>query len=210
MDSSDPLSRQEALRQASVYASGVLAMQDDPELRNIAGRAAALLDCPIAAISILDRDRQWFPAAIGLAIDQTPRDLSFCVFAIAEPGRAMCVPDATLDSRFVANALVTSAPFIRFYIGAPLVTSGGAALGALFLIDTTPRPPPGDAQQAALLDLAGEAVAEIERADNLRRFGAGAIEHIVGQIRDAARRDDETLLLALDRILRAVERKCLD
>lgn len=200
----DTEARAEALRQAAVFASGVLAIRSNDALLAIVARASALLGTPMAAMSIIDRDRQWFPVAIGLP-EQTPRSLSFCAYAILTPDDVFCVPDACADPRFVDNDLVTSGPRIRFYAGAPLVDGHGQPLGALCAIDHQPREPLSPQQQAALVALAAEAMAEIGRAEECRGFNAEAIEHVVAQIRAAARADDEPLLLALDRIVQSLE-----
>lgn len=196
--------RAEVLRQAAVFASGVLAIRANDALLAIVARAAALVDTPMAALSILDRDRQWFPVAIGLPA-QTPRSLSFCAHAILTPDKVFCVPDARADARFARNELVTSPPGIRFYAGAPLLDVDGQPLGALCAIDQRPREPLSAEQQRALADLAGEAMAEIRRAEECRVFAPEAIEYIVPQMRDAARVDDEPLLLALDRVVQLLE-----
>ncbi len=89
-------------------------------------------------ISLIDHDRQWFKARIGLDAEQMPRDLSFCGHAIlaSEP---LMVTDASRDPRFHDNPLVTGPPFIRFYAGEPLHASNGQAIGTLCLIDPSPR-----------------------------------------------------------------------
>ena len=197
----------ERLRQASVFASGVLAMRGNAKLQSIVERAAALLNTPIAAISVIDRDRQWFPVSIGLDIDATSREASFCAHAILSPGESFVVPDARTDERFAQNPLVTGRPSIRFYAGVPIVTAEGMPLGAICAIDQQSRPALTPEQDRALKQLAAEAVEEIERVEHARRFAADAIELIVNQIRDAAAREDEELLIALDRVLQSVERK---
>jgi GAF domain-containing protein len=115
--------------------------------------ASALCGAPIALISLIDRDRQWFKARTGLDVEQTGRDVAFCDHAIRQPDRVMEVPDATKDARFANNPLVTGAPDIRFYAGMPLVTPGGAAVGTVCVIDREPRQL-DDAQRAGLAALA--------------------------------------------------------
>lgn len=102
--------------------------------------AAAEFEAPIVLISLVDARRQWFKARHGLPVVQTPRDVSFCAHSILSPGDLLVVPDARKDVRFHDNPLVTGAPFIRFYAGAPLVLpDSAAAVGTLCLIDSEPR-----------------------------------------------------------------------
>lgn len=140
-----------------------------PELDRIARLTAALLGTPIAAISLVSRDRQEFAARVGLEAEGTPRDVSFCAHLVASSEEALVVPNAALDPRFAANPLVTGAPGIRFYAGAPLICPRtGQRLGALCTIDQVPRPTLDPAQQALLADLAALAM------DNLVRRQAQA------------------------------------
>jgi GAF domain-containing protein len=182
-------------------------MRDNPRLRSITERAAALLNVPIAAISIVDGDRQWFPAQVGLEMDETPRDASFCAHAILDPDHTLVVQDATKDSRFCANPLVTGEPRIRFYMGVPIVTAEGAPLGAICAIDREARPSPSEEHEQILRGLAQEAMEEIQKIGNLRRFGADAIELILEQMRQAAQQENEPLVLELDQILQKLEER---
>ncbi|USI74608.1 GAF domain-containing protein [Sphingomonas morindae] len=109
-------------------------------LQALVEQAAKAFGTPMAAISVIDRHRQWFKARVGLAVSETSRDVSFCAHAIHQPGEALVVPDASEDRRFAGNPLVTGAPFIRFYAGMPLVDQSGYALGALCVLDAAPRP----------------------------------------------------------------------
>ncbi len=100
--------------------------------------AAKIFDVPIALVSLVDQDRQWFKSCHGLDETQTPRDQAFCAHAIMSD-QVLIVPDTYGDTRFRDNPLVTGAPFIRFYAGAPLVTLLGFRIGTLCLIDRKPR-----------------------------------------------------------------------
>jgi anti-sigma regulatory factor (Ser/Thr protein kinase) len=101
--------------------------------------ASQLCGVPIAAITLIDDDRQWFKSRIGLSLSETARNVSFCTHAIQTPNEIMVVPNVLEDRRFVNNPFVVGDPLIRFYAGAPLVTEDGHALGTLCVIDKVPR-----------------------------------------------------------------------
>lgn len=121
--------------------------------------AASTFDVPIAVLSLVDRDRQWFKSRYGDIAAQTPRDQSFCAHAVAD-GRTLVVPDALRDERFADNPLVTGLPHVRFYAGHPIAASDGSLLGTLCLLDHRPRHL-GDAELQALRDLAALAEREL-------------------------------------------------
>lgn len=102
--------------------------------------AAAVMQTPIAMISLVGEDFQWFKAKVGVDVCSTARSASFCTHAILET-RPLIVRDALLDDRFKDSPLVTGPPYVRFYAGAPLYTHQGHAIGSLCAIDTVPRDP---------------------------------------------------------------------
>lgn len=134
-----PVPAQEAERLKALQALELMDSGRDPAFDDLVQLAAEWCGVPMAAISLIDADRQWFKACCGLNISETPREESFCTHAIVHPQELLQVRDARLDPRFADNPLVTGAPHVRFYAGAPLLTTEGHALGALCVIDSQPR-----------------------------------------------------------------------
>ncbi|MFK2905659.1 PAS domain S-box protein [Dyella ginsengisoli] len=146
------LPENETERLALLHALDVLDHTPDPALDRITRTAARLFRVPIALITLVDSNRQWFMSRVGMKVRETPRNDSMCGHAILEPG-TMVVCDAQQDPRFHDNPLVLGPPHIRFYAGRPLRSRHGLVLGTLCLIDREPRTfGPDDA--AALDDLA--------------------------------------------------------
>lgn len=131
--------------------------------------AANIFGTPIALISLLDEERQWFKSHYGLEATETPMHVSFCKHAI-EHDEVFTVLDATQDSRFSTNALVTGDPGIRFYAGAPLRTPEGIAVGTLCVIDKIPRRALRETEKQILADFAAMVVNELELRLALRQL----------------------------------------
>jgi len=110
----------------------------EQEFDDIISLAACICETPIALISLVDQDRQWFKSRVGLAVPQTPRNVAFCAHAILGDD-ILEVQDATEDPRFADNPIVTSDPFLRFYAGIPLKTIDNYNVGTLCVIDRVPR-----------------------------------------------------------------------
>jgi PAS domain S-box-containing protein len=168
-----PQPANEDQRIARLNSFGVLDTLPQKAFDDITALASAICGTPIALISLVDCDRQWFKSRVGLEATQTSREVAFCSHAILKPEEVMVVEDATLDERFRDNPLVTEAPDIRFYAGAPIVTDDGMALGTVCVIDRSPRQF-NDSQRQALRSLASLVVTLLEheslfRAENRRQ-----------------------------------------
>jgi two-component system, sensor histidine kinase len=155
-----PFPPTESQRLAALCDLKILDSAQDPFFDTIAGLTRTLTNAPIAAVSLVEAERQWFKAIKGLDVHETPRSESFCAFAILGT-EVLTVPDAHADARFCDNPLVTGPPFIRSYAGAPMITRDGHALGALAAIGDTPRIWTAE-QCAGLAQLAELAVRHME------------------------------------------------
>lgn len=172
-----PLPANERARLRALHAYEILDTLPETSYDDFAQLASIVCDAPIAMISLVDDDRQWFKAKVGLALSGTPREDAFCAHAIMDPGSVMVIRDAHADERFAQNALVLGEPHIRFYAGAPLVTSEGDAIGTLCVIDTVPRDlTPGQAE--ALRIMASEIVSQLD----LRKSFAALEETVLAQV----------------------------
>jgi hypothetical protein len=143
----------------------------DPELDRITATAAQVCSTPVALITVVDRERNWFKASHGVELDFLPRAESFCAHALDQPGLCI-VPDTTQDSRFNHYAVVKEAPHVRFYAGAPLLTLEGLTLGTLCVVDVVPRNLT-DSQQWMLGTLARQAMQRFERQRRKFEFNLG-------------------------------------
>ncbi len=134
-----PIPANEEQRLAALRRYEILDTIAEQAYDDITLLAAHIAQTPMAVISLIDRDRQWFKSKVGISGTETPRELAFCAHTILTPHTPLLVPDATLEGRFADNGFVTGPPHVRFYFGVPLVTSDDFALGTLCAIDSTPR-----------------------------------------------------------------------
>ena len=149
--------RLRTLREFGLLDSPAEAAYDD-----IAAAAADLCGTPVALVTLLDEQRQWFKARVGTDVAETPIELAICAHTL-EHGAALAITDLSTDARTAENPLVSSDPKVRFYAGVPLIAQG-QALGTLCVLDLAPRPEGlSGEQQRGLAALADRVVALIEK-----------------------------------------------
>ena len=162
-----PLPLNEADRLDALHRTHLLDTPPEEAFDDLTRLAARLCGVPIACVSLVDSQRQWFKSVTGMEARETPRDMAFCAHTILEGGIFM-ISDASADARFSENTLVTGEPHIRFYAGAPLVTPDGFALGSLCVIDRVPRQLTEE-QKADLLALSRQAASQVEMKAQIAR-----------------------------------------
>ena len=170
---SAPQSPNENDRLRALHQYQILDTAPERAYDDIVELAGQICGTPIALVTLIDRDRQWFKSQLGITGSETPREEAFCAHTILGES-LLVVPDALADARFVDNPSVVGDPHIRFYAGAPLLAAGGHALGSLCVVDTIPRSL-SPAQLRALAALSRQVVANME----LRRIAgmlAGALD----------------------------------
>ncbi len=160
-----PLPENETERLAALRGLGILDTLPELAYDELCALAAYICQAPIALISFVDEDRQWFKSRVGWSAGETCREVAFCAHAILQPD-LLVVPDTRADERFANNPLVTSPPGIRFYAGAALVTAEGHALGTLCVLDHKPRELTAE-QTRALRALSHQVVAQLRLREQL-------------------------------------------
>lgn len=195
---SAPVPAVEAERLARLQALSVLDTDAEPLFDALTRAAALVVGVPIALLTLVDAERQWFKSHVGLGgINETPRSSAFCAHTILGDG-VLEITDARVDPRFADNPLVTGEPHIRFYAGAPLEFAGGLRVGSLCVIDHKPRTL-SDEQRSVLKALAQAATEALE----LRMLASDRAAALERDMESARRREGEARQLELK--LRASE-----
>ena len=158
-----PLPYNEIDRLRILHGYHILDTPPEEQFDLIVREAALKCEAPIALFTLVDDKRQWFKSRVGLDIQETDRAVSFCAHAVSN-NAPFVIEDTTKDVRFADNELVVGAPFIRFYAGIPVHAKDGSPLGALCIIDSTPRSLPWDHFQL-LQKLASQVEVQLELRD---------------------------------------------
>ncbi len=164
-----PLPSNEADRLKALHCYNILDTPPEAEFDDLTALAAQICDAPVALISLIDTDRQWFKSKVGVEATETPRDLAFCTHTILKPDQLLVVPNTLKDRRFATHPLVISHPNIRFYAGVPLVTPDGLPLGTICVLDIIPRHLTSQ-QKEALRALGRQVITQMELRINLAKL----------------------------------------
>jgi anti-sigma regulatory factor (Ser/Thr protein kinase) len=188
----------EKARVEALHSYKILDTDPEKAFDDLTVLASHICETPIALISLVDTDRQWFKSRVGVSITETAREVAFCARAIQQSD-LFVVPDATKDPRFSSNPLVVSDPKIRFYAGAPFTSSSGYPLGTLCVVDMVPRELSAG-QKNALQALSRQVQAQLELRRNLLELRTALAE------RDRAEAERDRTISELQQALEHVSR----
>lgn len=175
-----PIPENETLRLRAVRSYDIIDSQPEVDFDILTRIAINAINTPAGVIGLMDADRLWFKSQIGLGVPQLDRQIAFCAHAVMQPNELLVVPDLQQDARFRDNPLVTQAPNLRFYAGAPLIDRHGYALGTIAVVDTQPRTF-NDVQRVLLRDLSGLVVNALENRHQSLMLGKLAMtDHLTG------------------------------
>ena len=192
----------DAARVAALDGLAILDTEPEPGFDDIVLLASEMCGTPVALVSLVAEDRQWFKARVGFPACETPLSHSVCSLALRQGG-TFAIPDLALDERTKGSPLVAGHPFIRFYAGAPLRARGGVAVGMLCVIDTEPRPAGlSEVQTRGLEALARQVEAQLELRRLLAERAGAAAERVAAEAAD--RRHQELLKLELGHRLKNI------
>ncbi|WP_066659400.1 MULTISPECIES: GAF domain-containing protein [unclassified Sphingomonas] len=198
-----PLSSEEALRRAALFASGLIALRESPRFNELIQELGRTMDVPIAGVSVIDSGFCWLPVLHGADLDAIPLSESLCA-GVVETQIPMAETDLPMNPKFADNRFVTGPLALRAYAAVPMCGVQGAKLGSVFIADQRVRP-----------DFADRAIPQLERATerileeassphHMRRIGRTTVEGLEALIRNATRDGNDALVSAIDRVMRDV------
>jgi diguanylate cyclase (GGDEF)-like protein len=175
-----PIPENESQRLRAVRSYDILDTPPEVEFDTLTRVATHAFNAPAGVIGLMDSDRLWFKSQIGLGVPQLDRQIAFCAHAIMRPDEPLVVEDLLNDRRFERNPLVTQAPNLRFYAGAPLIDRNGYALGTIAVVDTQPRKF-SESERAALRDLSTLVITALDSRHRANLLGRLAMtDHLTG------------------------------
>jgi len=164
-----PVPGNESQRLGALRSYGVIDTPPELDFDTLTRVAMCATDTPAGVIGLMESDRLWFKSQLGVGVAQLDREIAFCAYAIMSPGELLVIADLQQDPRFRDNPLVTQAPYLRFYAGAPLVDRHGYALGTIAVMDVQPREF-SEADRSLLKDMSALAVTALENRTNASKL----------------------------------------
>lgn len=198
-----PLSSEEALRRAALFASGLLALRESPRFHELVEDLRRTMNAPIAGVSVIDGGYCWFPVLSGIDLDSIPVADSLCN-SVVETQIPLTETDLTTNAKFAGNPFVVGPVAIRAYAAVPLCGVEGAKLGTVFVADRHIRPDFIDRAIPRLERTALRILDEASAPHHMRRIGRTTVEGLEALIRRATRDGDDALVTAIDRVMRDV------